>query len=81
MCTQAELTETTALLAAVNAAILQVMSGGQTYSLDSGQTRVSVTRSTLGELRKMRSELRIEKLQLDDCLNSRGSGFVARPSF
>lgn len=80
MCTQAELTEAQGLLTSVNAAIRTIMAGGQSYSLDSGQTKQSVTRSTLGELRKMRDSLRGEIQQIQACLNNTRS-IVVRPSF
>lgn len=48
---QTQLTATEAAIVATQAAILTVVSGAQSYTLDTGQTRQTVTRSTLGDLR------------------------------
>jgi len=76
---QTELACARELLAAVQDAIKSVLCGGQSYSLDSGQTRQSVTRSTLGELRKMRRELKDEIDALETQLS--GAGFYGRTAF
>lgn len=66
----------------VDAAILVVLAGGTTYTLDSGQTRQSVTRSSLSELQKMQAYLTQEITNLDATVNgSNGSVVYVRPGF
>lgn len=47
----ARLTATEALIVAVEAAILALSSGAQSYTLDSGQTRQTVTKADIASLR------------------------------
>lgn len=69
-------------LGQVDQAITDVLGGGTTYTLDSGQTRQSVTRSTLTELRNMQSYLTQEIESLDAAVNgSNGSVVYVRPGF
>jgi len=63
--TQLEATE--AQITAINAAIVSIVGGAQSFTLDTGQSRQTVTMSTLGELRlalrealQQRKELRAE---------------------
>ncbi len=55
-----EIEETKAQLVQVNAAISAILTGSQSYTLDTGQTRSTVTRAQLGELKTMRRELKAE---------------------
>jgi hypothetical protein len=48
------------LLNAVEAAILEIVSGAASASISSGNGSKSYTRADLGTLRTMRSELRVE---------------------
>ena len=48
------------LLNAVEAAILEIVSGAASASISSGSGSKSYTRADLGTLRAMRSELRVE---------------------
>lgn len=68
---------TKALIIATEAAITQVAAGAQSYTLDSGQTRQSVTRGTLGSLRLSLDQLdnRLATLDARRC----GAGVYARP--
>ncbi len=64
---EARLAATEALIIATESAVALVSSGAQSYSLDSGQTRQQVTRSTLMDLRLSLRELddRREKIRND----------------
>ena len=79
-----QLAEDVAQLALVNAAIRTVLAGGTSYSLDSGQTRQSVTRETLANLKSYKAQLMadISKAQkaLDTTTPSGGSVYI-RPGF
>lgn len=46
------------MLTAVESAIEKILSGGQSYSLNSQQGSQSVTRASLSELYRMRDDLR-----------------------
>lgn len=71
-----------AQLIQVDAAIAVVLGGGMSYSLDSGQTRQSVTRSSLSELRAMQAYLEQKVKQLDGAVNGGGGSTVyVRPGF
>lgn len=69
-----------AQLVQVQAAILVVLQKGTSYSLDSGQTRQSVTRSTLGELKNLQKEL-LEQIQGLEARLGRCGTVVVRPGF
>lgn len=71
-----------AQLIQVDAAITTVLGGGTSYSLDSGQTRQSVTRSSLSELRAMQAYLEQRIQTLDAAVNGTGAQSVTvRPGF
>jgi len=69
-----------AQITACDAAILAVMSGAQSYSLDTGQTRQSVTKTTLGELRRMLQQLEADLQDLDDRIEGTGQTTIGRPA-
>lgn len=77
---QAEIDATVADLAAVRAAINAVLTGSQSYRLDTSQTSQAVTRADLGELRRMRNDLRNELAQLRAQCNG-GAVFRVTPGF
>jgi len=56
-------------IVAYEAAILALASGAQTYSLDTGQTRQTVTKANLTEMRKTLAELNAELEALDRQVN------------
>lgn len=78
-----QLAQSLALLTQVNAAITIVATGGTSYSLDSGQTRQSVTRASLSELKAFRRELMAEiattQKQVDG--TATGGAVYIRPGF
>jgi hypothetical protein len=77
---EARRTAKLAQITACDAAITAVMSGAQSYSLDTGQTRQSVTKTTLGELRKMLQQLEADLQDLDDRIESTGQTTFGRPA-
>jgi len=82
-CTDDELAEIEALkvdLAAVRTALRAILSGAQSYTLDTSQTRQTVTRADIGSLRLMRNDLTNELRTLENKCNG-GGAFVARPGF
>ena len=83
-CTAEELAELATLQAlydALNAGILAVASGAFSYTLDTGQTRQTVTKANLSEFRLMRNDIRDELQEMKDrCAGKSGSMYV-RPAF
>jgi len=83
-CTAEELAELATLetmYAAINAAILAILSGAQEYLLDTGQSRQNVKKADLDKLRTLRSEIQDEIGPLKDrCSGNSGSVYV-RPAF
>lgn len=73
----ARIAQTKIMIEAVEDAILLVSSGAQSYTLDSGQTRQSVTRVTAGSLRLQLDSLYNTLATLD--LRRCGGGAYARP--
>jgi hypothetical protein len=69
-----------ASVAALDAAITALQSGAQMYSLDTGQTRQSVTKANLAALLESREALEVEIVNLHNRLNG-GASIVARPGF
>jgi len=65
---------------ALNTAILAVAGGKQSYQVDTGQTRILVTKANLTSLRDMRSELLNEIRMLEVSLGCGGSTHIA-PGF
>jgi len=72
----ARIAATKLLIVAVENAITQVASGAQSYTLDSGQTRQSVTRGTMGSLRLQLDQLdnRLATMDIRRC----GASHIAR---
>ena len=77
---EAQITALKAELLAVNAAILAIVNGSQSYTLDTGQSRQTVTKANLTELRKLREELRSQLQEWQDMLTGTAS-YVARPGW
>lgn len=77
---QARLTKTQEQLDAVDAAILLVAGGAQSYSLDSGQTRQMVTRASLGQLQTLKVHLENSVQDLLQKLNGDGA-IVIQPGW
>jgi hypothetical protein len=69
-----------ASVAALDAAITALQSGAQMYSLDTGQTRQSVTKANLASLIASRESLEAEIVNLHNRLCG-GAAIVARPGF
>jgi hypothetical protein len=67
-------------VAALDAAITALNAGAQSYQLDTGQTRQSVTRAQLGQLASRQRDLENDILMLQQRLNGCGSIHV-RPSW
>jgi hypothetical protein len=67
------ITQIKAELTAINAAILSVAGGAQSYTLDTGQSVQKVTRATLDDLRKMKDSLMNELEVLESKTNNTGT--------
>lgn len=67
-------------LALVRVAIRAILGGAQSYSLDTSQTRQSVTKADLSSLRLMRDQLRSEVMALESQRDGGGT-FVGRPGW
>lgn len=52
-------------LSQVRIAIRAILTGAQSYTLDTGQSRQTVTKANLTELRKLRQELQAEVAELE----------------
>lgn len=77
---EAQITVLKTELTAVNSAISALLGGAQSYTLDTGQTRETVTRSNLTELRRHRRELMAEVQELQNMISGSAS-YVARPGW
>jgi len=75
----ARITRTETLIVAYEDAIEALSTGAQTYMLDTGQTRQSVTKANLATLRGQLSALENRREVLRARLN--GAGFNARPGW
>lgn len=66
---EARITKTKALIVAYEDAILAIASGEQSYSLDTGQTRQTVTRANVASMQSILEQLenRLSTLQLRLC--------------
>lgn len=75
----ARITKTRANIEAIEDAITTLSSGASSYTLDTGQTRQSVTKANIGSLRLQLREL----YALHDTLQSRrcGGGSYLKPSW
>jgi hypothetical protein len=83
-CTAEELAELAALQAlydALTAGILAVAGGAASYTLDTGQSRQTVTKATLSEFRLLRNDIRDELQILKDRCAGRGGSVYVRPAF
>lgn len=72
--------KTKSLIEAYEDALLQVTKGAQSYTLDSGQTRQSVTKTTAKELREGITELENRLEELKGRLRG-GRVFTGRPGW
>jgi hypothetical protein len=75
-----QLENTKKLVVAFNAAILAVASGKQSYQVDTGQTRILVTKANLTSIRDARAELLNEVATLEARLGCGGSTHIV-PGF
>lgn len=66
-------------IAELDAAISALVAGAQTYQLDTGQTRQSVTKAQLSQLRNLRTSVWNELSTLYARRN--GASVIARPGF
>lgn len=66
---EARLTKTEALIEAYEDAILALATGAQTYSLDTGQSRQTVTKAQLSQLRNALAELENRRAALQSRLH------------
>lgn len=73
------ITRTKTMIVAYEDAILALSSGAQSYTLDTGQTRQTVTRAMLSDLKSTLSSLenRLATYQARAC----GGGTYVRPGF
>lgn len=69
-----------ALLLAFDAAMTALARGAQSYSIDTGQTRQTVTKANLTEMRNMIAQLESEISTLQMRLSGCGR-FIARPGW
>lgn len=76
---QARITRTETMIANVEDAIDALSTGSQTYMLDTGQTRQSVTKAHLGSLRAQLDSLENRRSTLRARLD--GATFVVRGAF
>jgi len=81
-----QITAVEAQIRATNSAILALVAGAQSYMLDTGQTRQTVTKANLTELRNNRKELLSERQQLIAAIAqqtgaSTGAQVIARPGW
>ena len=81
---ETQVTETQTLIVAVSQALLEFATDGakQTVSLDTGQTRLSYSRSQIAELERTRERLLIQLLNLEKLTGIRtGTSHYARPAY
>ncbi len=76
---EARITKTKALIEAYEDAILALSTGAQTYSLDTGQTRQSVTRAQLPSMQRTLTALENRLARLDARLGN--ARYNVRPGF
>lgn len=77
---ESQIAEVEADITAYRAAARAVAGGAQTYMLDTGQTRQSVTKASLGSLRKHIASLENDRETLRARLGYGGS-HIGRPGF
>jgi hypothetical protein len=73
---EARVTATKAAIIAYEEAILALAGGSQSYSIDTGQTRQTVTKADLGSLRLQLNELENRLAVLDARLCGAGTNVV-----
>ncbi len=78
----AELAALRADYAAVRLAIRAILGGSQMYQLDTSQTRLMVTRASLGQLQALRAALQTDIAELEArCSDGGGGGTYGQPSW
>lgn len=77
---QERIAATKIAILAYEAAILALSNGVQSYTLDTGQTRQSVTKQQLGSLRLQLTDLE-NRLQMLENKLAGGSALYVRPGF
>ena len=77
---QQQLTLVETQITELNKALIQVASG-QTYSLDTGQSRVSVTQANIGELHRVIAALWSERRMLRSELGCGFGSVYVRPGY
>ena len=77
---QERITAKQTAIVAYEAAILALATGAQSYTLDTGQTRQTVTKANLTEMRKTLKELESDLEKLDRRLNGATPNY-ARPGW
>lgn len=75
----ARIAKTEAMIEAIEDAITSLSAGAQTYMLDTGQTRQSVTKANIGSLRGLLGTLENRHATLRARLN--GAAVHGRPAF
>lgn len=77
---EARIAATKTLIEAYETAITAVASGAQSYSIDTGQTRQTVTKANMSEIRNALAALEDRLQHYQDQLCGKGS-FYGRPAF
>lgn len=75
------LTSVEQTILAYRAAVLALSTGSASYSLDTGQTRQSVTKANLTEMRRVLSAMESERKLILQRLGRGGGSTIARPEF
>lgn len=76
---EARIAKTKLMIEAYEDAILALSTGAQSYSLDTGQTRQTVTQANLGSMRSTLDALENRLTTLEARLN--GAAVIVRPGF
>jgi hypothetical protein len=76
-----QIAQVTADLANVRAAITAILTGSQSYRLDTSQNSAQVTRANLSDLRLLRRELQNELAELNAKKTSGGGTFNMMPGW
>jgi cysteine sulfinate desulfinase/cysteine desulfurase-like protein len=76
----AKIAKTKELISATEDAILAVVSGSQNYQLDTGQSRILVTKANLASIKNMLQYLESRLVQLQRARSGCGT-YIARPGF
>ncbi len=77
---EARIAATEIAIVAYEDAMIALSTGSQTYSLDTGQTRQTVTKANLSEMRNALAELE-NRLDVYRAKLGLGNGFIMRPAY